>query len=205
MNRKLTIIPLVLVLLSVAFVSIAQASSTDLKNNDKFETYTVEGVFLFSKIAYADHQYIPSMDNVKMLLINYEEEFKTMQIKIGDNTYQLGKDFAYAGNAKYVFHDVTDWLTIKDFLPAYLWPKSGAFHGNMLTVDYTFDFSAYVGGIEGTLNMIAVNGHINSLSGTGDLRNVQVKADMLASTGFPSITIHHQGIAAGWPDIAPIA
>ncbi len=195
--RKAVTLSVLLITLALLVLPLAYASPVKEKNNDKFETFTLTATFPFSEIVYADHQYIPSKDNVNMLIISYEETFSSMQIQVDSKTYVMGTDFAYTGQAKYVFHDVTAWLVIPNVLPAYLWPTT--YHGNMLTAYYTYDFSAFPGGIEGTLNMIAVNGHVNSLSGTGDLQNVQIKGEILPSTGFPAITIHHTGIVSGWP------
>lgn len=77
---------------------------------------------------------------------------------------------------------------------------------NNTRVDYMFDFSAIPGGIEGTLTMRAEFNQggrsINSLAGTGDLQNVQIKAT--ASNSFnPAtfiLTISHEGIIHGWPE-----
>lgn len=199
--KKAVVVILALTLLTILpMVALVQADALIEKNNDKFETFAVTGKFPFSEIALAEHQYVPSKENVNLLVITYEETFSSMEIDIGSDTYKMGTDFAYEGQAKYVFHDVTAWLVISGLLPAYLWPSTGGYRSNMLTVDYKFDFSAFQGGLEGTLNMMAVNGHINSLSGTGDLQNVQIKGEILPSTGFPIITIHHEGIVSGWPE-----
>lgn len=200
MNKKILVIAVALMAVAMLAIPLVNAVSWTLKNNDKFETFAVTGTFPFSEIALAEHQYIPSKDKVNLLIITYEETFSSMELQIDSNTYVMGTDFAYTGQTKYVFHDVTGWLVIPNLLPAYLWPKTGGYRSSMLTVDYTFDFSAFPGGIDGTLNMIAVNDHINSLSGTGDLQNIQIKGEVLPSTGFPAITIHHQGIVSGWPE-----
>ena len=75
-------------------------------------------------------------------------------------------------------------------------------------VDYTYDFSAFANGIEGTLNMRAVFNPsggiaIYSLSGTGDLQNVQIKAAQTGtevSGGGLVLTVHHGGYVFGWPE-----
>ncbi len=77
-------------------------------------------------------------------------------------------------------------------------------------VTYMFDFSAYPGGIEGVLNMLAVftegSDKIRSLSGTGDLQNVQVTLlNLPGSVVFPIITVEHGGMVSGWPSIPPLS
>jgi hypothetical protein len=74
-----------------------------------------------------------------------------------------------------------------------------------MKVDYIYDFSAVPGGIEGTLRMqseITGDGSplvfsINSLSGTGDLQNVQIKATSMPQSG--TYNFAHNGIVIGWP------
>ena len=66
-----------------------------------------------------------------------------------------------------------------------------------------YDFSAFAGGIEGTITMLALTTsgakramHISSLQGTGHLKNVNIQATM--GEGFT-----HLGVVKGWPDIPP--
>jgi hypothetical protein len=77
-------------------------------------------------------------------------------------------------------------------------------------VTYTFDFSAYSGSIDGTLTLHAVfaqgNDKVHTISGTEDLKNVQITAENKQTTSIPpTIEIEHAGTVMGWPDIAPLS
>ena len=66
-----------------------------------------------------------------------------------------------------------------------------------------YDFSD---GIDGTLQMgYVVNKgahNINTLAGTGDLRNVQIKATAwnVLDMDLGVFTFFHEGIVSGWPE-----
>ena len=118
-------------------------------------------------------------------------------------TYELGPDFLY-----------TEGLCIINFFdPVYSDPSDPLFpvevRASNLFVYWTYDFSAIPGEIEGTLRMQIVNnngkGLLNSLAGTGDLRNVQINAAASSSVTGPPLIVNtlHVGIVSGWPDIPP--
>jgi hypothetical protein len=199
--KKIVISFVVLILaLSMCTIMFAQASPIEDKNNDKFQAYSDTGTFKFLKIVTADHQYIPSKENVNRLVISYEEAFLSYDITVGSNTYTLGADFTYSGYVEYVFYDVTAWYPISAPYDM-AWPT--AFRASSMKVDYMFDFSG--GDIEGTLQVHAVSNaggfFINSLVGTGDLQNVQIKATLTGQTsGGGIITVSHAGIVSGWPE-----
>ena len=202
MNRK---IPLIITALSAVLLATPLVSAvpwTYPKNNEKFQEYQAVGTFSVLDMVSGDHEYIPSFEKVNKLIISFDEPHLTHEITVGGNTYQLGTDFL-----------MTDCLTIAVFYepvfddPAKLYPimpDGYRFEHNL--VYWTIDFSAIPGGIEGTLRMQLVatneeNRFINSLAGTGDLKNVQIKAT--ASVSFdPPLTLRalHVGIVSGWPE-----
>jgi hypothetical protein len=168
------------------------------KKNDKFQTFSTEGTFSFFDMINGDHKFIPSFDNVKIFVTTYEENMITYTITVGSKTYSLGTDFAYTGHA-----------VIIEYGPVFGDPDKTILLGSRLekvVVDYMFDFSAYPGGIEGTLKMhsafINGTGYTRSLSGTGDLKNVKVKETGLPGSFDPTTfieTVRHAGLVHGWP------
>jgi hypothetical protein len=203
MNRKIIVIPLLLVVVSMAFLSITQAKNYDLKNNDKFQSFDVAASFNIMTWFMGQHEYIPSYDKVNILRMNWDETFLTYAITVGSKTYYLGTDFTYTGHVKYTFHDVTEWVTTGG-LPAGIWPKT--YRNVEAVVDYTYDFSAVSGGLDGTIHMLAVMNNagkmINSLDSTGDFQNVQIKAFVETSPPNQGLTyfLLHSGIVSGWPE-----
>jgi hypothetical protein len=139
-----------------------------------------------------------------------------MQLTIGDNTYIMGADFTYVG-----------FLKVTQFDPVF--PSTAPHVGNLspassrftiYDIDYTYTFLP-ASGITGTLSMHArnINGttHINSLSGTDDLKNVQIQATtspgtttVVPATSSPYfstppyynvyVTLHHTGWVFSWPE-----
>ena len=212
MNRKIKASTVLLVILFMSMIMLAQAVPLKDKNNDKFQTYTVVSTFSLLQNIFvnyptdltirADYNYIPSLDNCQKLTISYDEIFSACSITIdGTHTYVMGQDFTYAGHVIWTF-----------FKPEFNSPlgilyPSGSRDANHM-VDYTYDFSAFANGIEGTLNMRAVFNPsggiaIYSLSGTGDLQNVQIKAAQTGtevSGGGLVLTVHHGGYVFGWPE-----
>jgi len=207
MKKKilLTVLALSVVLLATPLVS--AVPWTYPKNNEKFQEFEGMGTFSILDILNGEHQYIPSFEKVNKLTIIYTEPHLTYQITVDGNTYQLGTDFL-----------MTECRTIAVFYdpvfddPAKLYPiEPGGYRAEHDLVYWTFDFSAIPGGIEGTLPMKLVgtneeNRFINSLAGTGDLQNVQIKATATL-TFTPPITLNafHTGRVSGWPDIPPAA
>lgn len=201
MNRKfLTCIALIFIV-SIFTVAIAQATPLEEKNNNKFQTFNVLGTFSLMSYFTGDHTYIPSTDNVKKMIIEFDENMFTYDITIGSNTYHLGEDFTYTGHATMVYFDPVFGLPAP-YTMLYPSGSRGQYHA---MIDYCFDFSTST--IDGTINMQCVaNGggmYINSLSATGDLQNVQIKAEVTGNTFDPQtniITIFHEGMVSGWPE-----
>jgi hypothetical protein len=212
MNRKISVLVVLLLSLFMSTVMLAQAVPLKEKNNEKFQTYTVASTFNLLQNIFvnypndltlrADYNYIPSLDNCQKLTISYDEIFSACLITIdGTHTYVMGQDFEYTG------HVIWTFIKPEFNSPLGVLYPSGSSNANHM-VDYTYDFSAFPGGIEGTLNMRAVFNPsggiaIYSLSGTGDLQNVQIKAAQTGtdvSGGGLVLTVHHGGYVFGWPE-----
>lgn len=197
MRRKLlTVAMAAFVILTVPFV---YAVPLGEKNNDKFQTFSTTGTFSIMDMVFGSHEYIPSIDNVNKFVTSWKENMITYTITVGSNIYTLGTDFDHTGYCVETLYDPV----FSD--PAKTMPAGSRTY--KVVVDYTFDFSAYPGGIEGTLNMRSVfsqgNGFVNSLSGTGDLQNVQAKEIGLGEIFDPVnlvITVAHAGLVHGWPE-----
>jgi len=200
--RKTLVIFVVMTALALLAIPLSQAVPWDPRNNDKFQPFQDTGKFNVLTVLNGDHYYTPSKEDVNKLVVRYEETFITYQITIGSHTYKLNEDFLYAGYSEDTFYDVTAWLETP-ILPKYVWPSE--YRLQRTVVDFTFDFSAIAGGLDGTLHMRAVlnenSRSINSLSGTGDLQNVQIKAtnDQPSLVGM-IYTVNHYGIVSGWPE-----
>jgi len=180
---------------------LAIAAPLKEKNNDKFQTFSVTGRFSWFSYLTGDHYYVPSTDNVNKAIIEFDENMITYDITIGEHTYHLGTDFTYTGHVKFVYLDPVYTLSAPYTL---LYPTSyrGQYHA---IIDYCYDFST--SSIDGTINMQCVGSsggqYISSLSGTGDLQNVQIKAQVTDNDYNPGtyvITIYHSGIISGWPE-----
>ena len=204
MKKKMCLILSLALLMAMPTFAFAQAIPIQETINDKFQPYEDTGTY--NLVVYRDsavRTYVPSFDKVNKLVVDVDELFTDYAITIGDNTYVLGKDFAYTGHVTQTYFD-----------PVFSNPTTkigvASYRASILMVDYTFDFSAYAGSIEGTLNMHAVfaegNDKFHSLSGTIDLQNVQITGVNLDPDlgNLPFITINHAGTVMGWPDIAPL-
>jgi hypothetical protein len=203
-KRKLLVLVLALTLVLLATPLVSAFPWTKPKNNEKFQTWEAVGSFKFGYIMQGDHQYIPSIEKINKAIITFTNPHDTHEITVNGYTYELCTDFLY-----------TEGLCIMTFFdPVYEDPSNPLFssenRATTMRVYWTYDFSAIPGEIEGTLRMQIVgyqhgDNFVNSLAGTGDLRNVQVKA--AASSGFtmppPTITTLHAGTVIGWPDIPP--
>jgi hypothetical protein len=211
--KKIAVVFTILMVFAMLIIPMASATPLEEKNNDKFQTYTVVSTFNLLQNLFADpntlraeYNYIPSLDNCQKLTISYDEIFSACSITIdGAHTYVMGKDFKYTGRVTWTFFK-PEFNSVA--LGVY-WPSS--YHSGDHMVDYTYDFSAFPDDIEGILNMHAVFNPsggiaIYSLSGTGDLQNVQIKAAQTGtdiSGGGLVLTVHHGGYVFGWPDIPP--
>jgi hypothetical protein len=196
-NRKalLTVLALAVVLLATPLV---QAIPLEEKNNDKLQSYHDSGTFNYvAEQMGAVRTYIPSFDQVNKMVMEMDEVFVAYEIVVGGSkTYHMATDFAYEGHVAVTYYDPVFGDDAKTQVL-----ESRAVDTK---VDYMFDFSAIPGGLEGTLNMHAVftrYGGISSLSGTGDLQNVQIQAANLEGSFTPPfyITVNHGGWVVGWP------
>ena len=197
LNKKI----LVAVLLAGIMLAVPLVSAvpwTYPKNNDKFEEFAVVGSFSFLDIIFGDHQYVPSYDEVNKLVISWEENMLSYEISVDGNTYTLGVDFTYTGIATLILYNPVFTE------PTKLWTEDVS--QSHTIVDYMYDFGDDDGGIDGTLTMRYVvnkgTGSINTLAGTGDLRNVQIKATAwnVFDPATYILTIYHEGRVSGWPE-----
>jgi hypothetical protein len=206
MNRKSLVIAFVLlsaILLVSPLIGTAAAACNTDRHQDKCQKFGVTASFSFLKILQADHKYIPSADHVKKLVISWDEEFITYDITVDGITYSLGKDFTYSGHAVMTFYNpVFDDPQLGNLYPT-------AFSALQERIVYKYDFSAVPGGIDGTIRMIATteNGvlSIRSLCGTGDFRNVHIKATATDTFDEATLTVNifHDGKVSGWPCVVP--
>ncbi len=200
--KKIGVLFVSLIVVAMSVIPLASAVPLSEKNNEKFESYSVTGVFsMLTVFNPSAHEFIPSEDNSNKLIISYDEAMVQYNITVNGQTYHLNKDFTYSGHALWVF---TDPVMDTPYYPA-------SFRSLFEIMTYTYDFSAVSGGIDGTINLRCVaNGggsYINSLSGTGDLQTVQIKAEVTGSNYVDTypypLTIYHAGFVSGWPDIPP--
>jgi hypothetical protein len=199
-SKKTFSLILICLMVSMSAVTLVKADPLGDKNNDKFQSYVVTAKFSFTQALFsADFNWIPSQTKTNIMVIEYDEQFMQYDITIGTHTYKLGTDFAYTGQAKYVFFEPVFGTTYGLYYPI-------SYRSQYHVIDYMFDFSAFQGGLEGTLNMRAMfsNGgemDINSLAGTGDLQNVQIKATHAGASTSKGVTIAaHAGYVLGWPE-----
>jgi hypothetical protein len=182
MNKKILVFGLLV--LSITLTPFALAKPWEYpKNNDKFESYLV----IHENLAITEFEleYKPNAVNPNMQVVNWGDNEGDYEIVIGgDKHYLRGVDFAYDQDCV--------WTAIGAPFIGLFGSKS-----NIWRIEYRFDFSAFEGGIEGTLEMLFVfnNGiiSIRSLRGTGDLQNVQILAT--------AVLEEHSGVVIGWPDI----
>ena len=181
----MAIVILAVIILSTPLVS-AQVWNND-KNNDKFQSYDI----IHENLPVTDLEvdYKPNIENPNVIVYSWGDNIGSYEIVIGgEKHYFRDVDFAYEQECV--------WTAIgAPFINI-----GGVFMGsksNIWRIAYMFDFSAFEGGIEGTLEMLFVynNGiiSIRSLRGTGHLQNVQILATAVLGV--------HSGIVIGWPNI----
>jgi hypothetical protein len=197
-NRKLLGVFAALMVAGLLATPVVSAKPWEEKNNEKFQSFLATFVFDETFAQNLELNYKPSEDEPNIIVATWEENYLDYSISIDGLTYQLGADFERTGYVKRT--------AIGAPFIYYPFDVTGAPFGSIIThsrVEFTFDFSAVPGGIDGTLEMLSLwNVHgetveisIRSLRGTGDLQNVQI----LATSGPMTI----EGIVIGWPDIPP--
>jgi hypothetical protein len=200
MKKKILVVVSILIL-SFSLTPFAFAKPWDPKNNEKFVTFYVEGTFSVAVLDAADFKYIPSFDNVKKMVQTFEESMMTYEITVDGTTYTLADgDFTYSGSGKFVYFDPVFVDPAKTIVASY---SNGVFF-----VDYMYDFGDDGVGPDGTISMryVANKGanNIFSLAGTGDFKNVQIKATswyfLDVTTIPPTMNIFHEGLVSGWPE-----
>jgi hypothetical protein len=203
LKKTLVFLTALLLIVSMAYASVAQATNYELKNNSKFEAFSTASSFNIMTWFAGQKEYIPSMEKVNLYKLSWDESFITYDITVGSKTYHLCTDFTYTGHVKYTFHDVEAWST-SGGLPPYIWPSE--YSNVQAVVDYTYDFSTVPGGLDGTIHMQCIMNNagktINSLDSTGDFQNIQIKAVVDTSPPNQGLTYYlaHHGIVSGWPE-----
>jgi hypothetical protein len=184
-KKVLFIAPAILAVIMLAVpLANAQVWNNEM-NNNKFQSYYVihTNTAINSEIDYK-----PNEENPNVMVQRWGDNIGSYEIVIGgENHYFRDVDFAYEQDCV--------WTAIgAPFINVY-----GIYVGstsNIWRIKYKFDFSAFEGGIDGTLEMLFVynNGKttIRSLRGTGDLQNVQILATAVLG--------EHTGIVSGWPE-----
>jgi hypothetical protein len=206
MNRKILVFAVTLLLLPLCTTMFAQASPIKDKNNDKFETFQVFGHGSFSVSLNPNNwQYIPSKEQYNKVIVSWDEVFTGMQIIVAGHIYNWPTDFTYTGRATWIFYD-----PVFPSPPPVIPFSITDFRIRHSQVDYEYTFLP-ASGIVGTIRMQAIiagqgdalSYSISSLSGTGDLQNVQIKATSY-TTGLPPHTptwnLGHTGTVIGWPE-----
>lgn len=191
MEKKSLVIITAILAISIAITPFALAKPWEYpKNNEKFQSFSVT---LGGVLPSYENEFKPNEENTNVIVQRWGNNINYYEIVIGGNWhYLLGVDFEYDQQC---VHTAIGFPFINmGGIGYYLGAKS-----NHLRIEYTFDFTDG-DGIEGTLEMLMVDNNgmisIRSLSGTGDLRNVQI---MATAAGMGS----HAGIVIGWPDIPP--
>lgn len=198
MNKKILVFAALFLMLPVITASFAQAATWMEKNNEKFQSFESKGTFnAGSAIGSADRTYVPSFDYVNKMISSWSENFISYEIKVGDKIYNLAADFEVSGYSEHIYWNpvFSSGDTMKIFPVA-----SSASHTE---ARYTFDFLP-ASGIEGSFTIQTVvnegSHRTTSISGTGDLRNVQIQATVSQIQARPLLTILNDGLVIGWPE-----
>ena len=195
MNKKIlvfTITALSLILLTTPLIGTVAARRSRCCD---WEDFTVNLVTTLDPAA------MKVEDKGYKIVLSWPETMTDYSIMVGDKVYTLNNDFIYKGFAQF-----TAWKPTGENHPVLGFPIGEYME---FEVWYMYDFSAVFGGIDGKLKMHAIskitdaadfgvggNMEIKSVWGTGDLRNVKIRATNGGPEG-PS----HVGKVCGWPDI----
>jgi hypothetical protein len=206
MNKKIFFV----ILLSAAMLISPLAGivlATNPYTDPTAVAWNVDSSQSFMDTLRANHTYVPAdkvANPVQKLYINYDEKLLTCDIKVGGVTYSLDKDFTYTGHVDYIYYNPS----FANPAVGYLYPSG--YSGSEATIKYMYNFSAIPGGLEGTLSMLATKNNddssIVSVAGTGDFKNVQVKATISPQWYDAAnliVNIYHDGMVSGWPHAVP--
>ena len=187
MNKKIFAFVTMLLICSTVLTPFVLAAPWIPKNNEKFQSFSTTHTPDITPILSAEKDYRPTAYNPNIIIVSWEEIMDEYEIMIGEEPYSLHDDFEYEGNSK--------WTAIGYPFGAFMGILPVGNKANHWRVEYTFDFSVVPGGIDGKLEMLMVHNNgetsIRSLSGTGDLQNVQIMATAVLGI--------HDGIVKGWP------
>ena len=210
MNKKILVSFVALLVVSMTLTPFALAKPWNYpKKNPKFEQYGVTISFSFENLIAETYVATADLEEAnKVVIVCDEQPMPGYQIRIGEEgpgqrVYNYGEDFDYIG---------VDTLTVWNPVLPYAFDPENALMTLFLggekyhfRVDYMYDFSAFAGGLSGTIKLVAlVTGNselvlggkpmlITSLQGTGDFANVQIQATAGATGG-------HEGVVIGWPE-----
>jgi hypothetical protein len=204
LNRKFLLTGLTLMAVAMLATPLVSAKPWNYpKNNPKFEQYETTINFDFSNLIAASYAATAGLEEAnKVVVVCEEQPLAGYEIRIGEGagmrTYEFGVDFDYNG---------VDTITVWDPILPYAFDPTNPLETLFLAgskfhfrVDYVYDFSAFPGGLEGTITMLAlVTGDslslveskpmsITSLEGTGDFKNVQIQATA-GGTGHLGVVI----------------
>jgi hypothetical protein len=206
MNKKKAILTLILSAAMLISPLSGLVAATNPYTDPTAISFHATKSFSAANIMQGNHTYTPTdkvANPVQKLVISFDEKLLACDISVNGVTYSLGKDFNYTGYVEYVYYNPS--FTNPVF--GYLYPS--AFSSSEANVEFMYDFSVVPGGLEGTIKMIArVRDDVTSVSsveGTGDFRNVSIKATI--TTSLDSITlltlVHFDGMVSGWPKAVP--
>jgi len=196
-NKKILLAFTSFLIVAMMATPLALALSWEPKNNSKFQSFDVTATLLGG--TNQEQRFVPSEDAPNIVFISADEVMENYQITIdGTRTYLQDTHFTYNGHLTWTLY--APELPLQ--APPYLTPC------RMLTLDVKYSYTFLpASGIEGTINMHAMaRGEtitdllgpgdmlITSMQGTGDLKNVNIKATT-AGGG-----VAHMGIVSGWPD-----
>ncbi len=197
MKRKIFLATTLVLVVAMLLTPFAVAKSWEPKNNEKFESFAVTAIGIGP--SNVEIKYSPSEDAPNLVVETADENMQNYQITIdGSKTYVQDVDFTYSGHQTWMLFSPQMPIAA----PIYLTPVRMM----ILDVKYSYTFLP-ASGIEGTIYMHAIaKGEtivdlvspggmlITSLDGTGDFRNVNIKA---TSAGGG---IAHIGTVIGWPE-----
>jgi hypothetical protein len=196
---KSKVLVIIVALMAAAMLLTPMVGSTEARVSRRIQEDCED--FEVNLTTQIDPSNIEVIDKGYKIILRWNETMTAYTINIDGKEYTLFEDFTYTGFATF-----TAWKPTGEAHPVLGFPIGEYME---FEVKYMYDFSAVPGGIDGRLRMHAITRmknasdltvggtmEIRSVYGTGDLRNVKVKATN-GGPGNPS----HVGTVCGWPDI----
>ncbi len=191
MNRKF-------VVLAVALLAMAMLATPLVSAVPPTETwhYVKSLNFINDVIINAQREYYPSFEKPNRMVITATENYLSFVITVDGHTYTKGVDFNVVSHVTMTFNNPTFTS------PAQYYPAT--YKTTMTTVELSFDFSAYPGGLEGSLQLIEIGNqglkNTYSVGGTGDFQDVAVKGVWTSAYVAPVLTVTEDGTVINWPE-----